>query len=172
MATKNYNLIENGGKYTRQDLKKWCELTTKKICEVEGWNYCDGINDNGIDATDKDGKRYQIKCYFENSPTITFDFDFNKSQGIHAKAHYIFKQALKKYCNKFDALVIYQGNLRGDEFDINNLLIIEGKEASYEYLVKHCHRAYMKYKGSKSGKAQAHLRKTACGDIEKVEVRA
>lgn len=170
MSTKN-KYIENGI-ITKEEARGFCGLTTKRICEAMGWTYTDGANDNGIDAVDEQGKRYQIKCYFENSPTITFDFDFNKNNGIHAKAHYIFKQALKKYCNQFDALVIYTGKLRGEPFSVENIKIIEGKANSYDYLVKHCHRAYMKYAGQTSGKAQAHLRKTACGDIEKVEVRA
>lgn len=170
MATRNHYIED--GIITREEAKQFCNLTTKRICEAMSWTYTDGANDKGIDAISENGTKYQIKVYFENSPTITFDFDFNKNQGIHAKAHYIFKQALKKYCRQFDNLVIYTGKLRGEPFDINNIKIIEGNEASYEYLVKHCHRAYMKYKSSATGKAQAQLRKTACGDIEKVEVRA
>jgi hypothetical protein len=169
MATRNKYIEDEI--ITREEARQWCTLTTKKICEVMGWTYTDSVNDNGIDAIDENGKRYQIKAYFENSPTITFDFDFNKNQNIHKNAHYIFKQALKKYCNKFDALVIYTGKLRGEPFDINNIAIYDGKDASYDYIVKHGHRAYMKYANSSTGKAQVHLRKTACGDIEKIEIK-
>ena len=162
MATRN-KYIEDGI-ITKEQAAQWCDLTTRKICDTNGWTYTDGCNDNGVDAVMSDGKRVQIKCYFENSPTITLDFDFNKKQGTHANAHYIFEQAVKRYCKKFDFLAVYTGKLRGEPFDINKLNIIDSKQA-IDYIIAHGHRSYMKYADSKKSTAQIALRKTACGDV-------
>lgn len=179
MASKKYyGYVDNKGIWRVQapqgyEVKatNFCAEVTQYIIDCNGWTNSTPIDDaRGIDAYTSDGKKVQLKVFFDNSPTITFDFDFNKAENIHKNAHYIFKKALKKYCNQFDLFVIYLGKYRGEPVTMNNLLILDNKTA-FEWITEHGHRAYMKYKGGERGYAQIHLRKTACGDIEKIEIK-
>lgn len=166
MSTKNPNLAKLG----KETIANWCAITEREIAKQFNATYCGGINDGGVDAITPDGKKIQIKTLFENSSSITFNFEFCKNAKIHKNNHYLFKQELKKYLRKFDILAVYIGKYRGDDFDINNLLIINDKDEMFDWVCKHGHRAYMKYANGTTYKAQIQLRKTACGDINKVVV--
>ena len=145
---------------------EFCAEVTQYLIECNGWQNSTPVDDaKGIDAYTTDGRKIQLKAFFDNSPTITFDFDFNKAENIHKNAHYIFKQELKKYCRQFDEFAIYIGKYRGEPINLDNLLILTDDDI-YNWIIEHGHRAYMKYKGADRGYAQIQLRKTPCGDIE------
>ena len=155
MATIN-NYIKNGLVYSSNfnepiKTRAYCKAFERLMAEKMGFKFSGGSNDNGVDAIDENGVKYQFKAFFENKASFTCD-----------KAHKIdslvtFDRELRHYLTKFDILVVYIGNLRGEPFNANNLLVIKDKQAQYEWLFK---RAYVTLENKQSHKSEIQFNKT------------
>ena len=155
MATRNdyiANGMVNSSNFDQPiPTRAYCKAFERLMAEKLGFEFCGGSYDNGIDAIGKDGKRYQFKAFFENKASFTCE----KKHKINSLT--AFDRELRHYLTKFDILVLYIGNLRGEPFNKNNILIIKNKQEQYEWLFK---RAYVTLENKQSHKNEIQFNKT------------
>lgn len=156
MSTKNNHIItkiEDGKKVYYCKIEKSKAIIparqvpayyTKAYARAMRWEYRDGANDGGIDCiTPKGKKTIQCKVLAENPSSYTItDKKYNSKEEAKNCNLDEMLTIITDYANNFNTLLIYITKLRGDAFNKQNAIILNGDDI-IKWMFEHAEISYM-----------------------------